>query len=169
MDILEGIFTRRSVRKFTGKPVTEEQLKTILKAGFCAPSAGNQQPWQFVVVREKKVLEDIVNFHKYARMLPSAGCGIVVCGDRQRQGSEGFLLEDCAAAIENMWLAAHGQGLGAVWCGLYPNTEISIPMGKLLKLPETVVPVGLLVVGNKGEDRGFIDRWDENKIHYDQW
>lgn len=169
MDVLDAIFTRRSIRKFTGEKVSEEDLKTILKAGFSAPSAHNYRPQHFVVVREKSLLESIASFHPYAKMLSEAGCGIIVCGDSERQSATGFLVEDCSASIQNMLLAAHGLGLGAVWCGLYPVTQLTKPMANLLKLPSTIKPVGLIVLGQKDQDREAPDRYEDSKIHFDQW
>jgi nitroreductase len=169
MDVISAITTRRSIRKFTGIPINEDELKTILKAGSTGPSAHNLRPVNFVVVNNKSLLEDIANFHPYAKMLPQAGCGIVVCGDIKRQKQEGFLIEDCSAAIENILLAAHGIGLGAVWCGLYPVLLLTAEFAKLLKLPENIIPVALVVVGNKAEDITPLDRYDEAKIHYNEW
>lgn len=169
MEVLEAIFTRRSVRKFTGKPISEEALKTVVKAGFCAPSAHNYQPWHFVIVREKDTLENISKVHPYAKMLPQAGCGIIVCGDKKKQGMTGFLIEDCSAAIQNMLLAAHGLGLGAVWCGLYPVPQLTKPVIKLVNLPPEIVPVGIVVIGNKAEEKESVDRYDELKVHIEQW
>ena len=169
MDVISAITTRRSIRKFTGIPINEEELKTILQAGSSGPSAHNLRPVNFVVVNEKSLLEDISNFHPYAKMLPLAGCGIVVCGDMKRQKQEGFLVEDCSAAIENILLAAHGIGLGAVWCGLYPVALLTDGFSKLLKLPENIIPIGIVVVGNKLEEVAPIDRYDEAKIHYNEW
>ena len=169
MEILEAILTRRSIRRYTGEPISEEDLKTIIKAGCAAPSAHNRQPWNFVVVRGKEKLEEIADFHPYAKMLPQAGCGIIVCGDTEKQAERGFLVEDCSAAIENMLLAAHGAGLGAVWCGLYPVVKLTEFISGLLSLPENVVPVGMIVVGHKAEDKEAADRYDEGRIHYERW
>jgi len=169
MDVLEAIFTRRSIRRFTGQPVAEEDLKTILRAGFQAPSAHNYQPWGFVIVRDKNTIESIAQFHPYAKMLPQAGCGIVVCGDKEKQEMTGFLVADCSAAIQNMLLAAHGLGLGAVWCGLYPVSELTKATAKILSLPSSIVPVGMVVVGHKNEQKKPVDRYDESKVHFEQW
>jgi nitroreductase len=169
MDVFEAIMTRRSIRSYSGVPISEENLTTILKAGFQAPSASNHQPWHFVVIRDSQMLSRISNAHRYAKMLPAAGCGIVVCGDKELQGMTGFLVEDCSAAIENMLLAANGLGLGAVWCGLYPNTRLAGPVADLLKLPAKVVPVGMVVVGHKAEEKPFEDRYHPERIHYETW
>ncbi|CCQ92806.1 putative NADH dehydrogenase/NAD(P)H nitroreductase [[Clostridium] ultunense Esp] len=169
MNVLEAIMTRRSIRKFTGEPISEEDLKTILKAGFQAPSAHNFQPREYVVVRDQEKIQKITEFHKYAKMLPKAGCGIIVCGDREKQPEIGFLVEDCSASIQNMLLAAHGLGLGAVWCGLYSVEKLTKAMAEVLELPEHIIPIGMVVVGVKDEEKDSVDRYDESKIHYDRW
>jgi nitroreductase len=169
MDIIEAIFTRRSIRRFTGDVITEKELQTVLRAAFSSPSCGNTRPWHFIIIRNKSKIEQIAKLHNYAKMLPEAGCAIIVCGDTERLGSEGFLIQDCSAAIENMLLAIHGINLGAVWCGLHPNTEVTKPLIELLDIPSTIIPVGMVVVGHKAEEKEALDRFDESRIHYDQW
>ncbi len=169
MNVLETINSRRSVRKFTGEPIGEQNLKAILKAGFQAPSAHNLEPREYVVVKDAKTIEEIVQFHEYAKMLPQAGCGIIVCGDKTKQDVLGFLISDCSASIQNMLLAAHGLGLGAVWCGIYPREHLMKGTTDVLKLPEHIIPVGLVVVGVKNEEPTTIDRYNESKIHYNRW
>lgn len=169
MDVLDSIFTRRSIRSFTGESISEEQLTTILKAGFQAPSAHNRQPREYIVLRDPKILEKITEFQPYTKMLPKAKCGIVVCGNKEKQTEEGFLALDSAASIQNMLLAAHGLGLGAVWCGIYPIPELIKPMSELLGLPEHIIPISIVVVGVKDKDIQPIDRYDESSIHYDKW
>lgn len=169
MNILDAIFTRRSIRKFTGEIIKDEELEIILKAGFQAPTAHNRQPWEFVVVQDKDLIQKITDLHKYAKMFPSAGTGIIVCGDMEKEDREGFLVENCSASIQNMLLAAHGIGLGAVWCGLYPVEEYVNSIKEILGLPENIIPVGLVVVGNKSADPEPSNRYDEDKIHYDKW
>lgn len=169
MDILEGIFTRRSIRRFTQGQISQEQLHLIIKAGCQGPSAHNLQPWHFIVINDRNTFESIMKFHAYAKMLSSADTCIIVCGDEKRQPTTGFLIEDCSAAIENMLLAVHGIGLGAVWCGLYPVTQLTGRMKKLLSIPPRIIPVGMIVIGQIGEQRAAEDRFDENKIHYGQW
>ncbi len=169
MDVLEALFTRRSIRRYTGEPISEEHLRLLLKAGFSAPSAHNRQPWHFVVVRNRYTLEEIARQHPYAKMLPQAGCGIIVCGDRSEEERLGFLIEDCSAAIQNILLAAHGLGLGAVWCGLYPAEERAQVVAEVLNIPSGIIPVGLVVVGHGDEKKQGVDRFDEKRVHYDKW
>lgn len=169
MNILEAINSRRSVRKFTGEAINEQDIKTILQAGFQAPSAHNLEPREFVVVRDIKIIEEIAQFHKYAKMLPQAGCGIIICGDNTKQDVPGFIISDCSASIQNMLLAAHGLGLGAVWCGIYPREHLIKGMVDVLNLPEHIIPVGMVVVGVKTETPSPVDRYNEEKIHYNRW
>lgn len=169
MDVIDAIITRRSIRKFTGKVVSDEQLNLLLRAGFQAPSAHNLQPWHFIVVKDKEKLDEITGSHPYAKMLPQAGCGIIVCGDVNREKREGFMVEDCSAAIQNILLAAHGKGLGAVWCGIYPDPDRMKPISRILNLPENIIPVGLIAVGYPAEEKTPKDRFDSSKIHYETW
>jgi len=169
MDVIDAILTRRSIRKYTGEVISDEQLNLLLKAGFQAPSANNLQPWHFIVVKEKENLEKIAGAHPYAKMLPQAGCGIIVCGDTNKDNRIGYLLEDCSAAIQNILLAAHGMGLGAVWCGIYPNDDRTNEFSEILKLPADIIPVGLIAVGHRNEEKEAVDRFDSTRIHYEAW
>ncbi len=169
MNVLEAIDSRRSIREFTEETISEQDLKTILKAGFQAPSAHNREPREYVVVKDPETIEKIVEFHEHAKMLPKAGCGIVICGDKTKQDVFGFLISDCSASIQNMLLASHGLGLGAVWCGLYPREHLMEGTTDVLNLPEHIVPVGLVVVGETEEKPSAVDRYNEDKVHYDRW
>jgi nitroreductase len=169
MDVLEAIFTRRSIRKFTGEPVTDQELETILRAGFQAPSAHNYQPWEFIVLRDKINMGKIAKVHTYAKMLTHAEACIIVCGDKIKQTMTGFLVEDCSAAIQNILLAAHGIGLGAVWCGLYPVPHLTQEVERVCSLPDHIVPIGMVVIGHKGEEKKIEDRYDSAKLHYELW
>lgn len=169
MDVLEAIFTRRSIRKFTGEQISEKDVETILRAAFHAPSANNHQPWEFIIIKDKVKFEKIANVHTYAQMLHQADVCIIVCGDNNKQPRTGFLIEDCSAAIENILLAAHGIGLGAVWCGLYPVPNLIEEMKAICKLPDSIVPVGMVVLGHKGEEKKINNRYNVTKLHYEEW
>lgn len=169
MNILDAINTRRSIRKFTGEIIKDEDLKTILQAGFQAPSAHNFEPREYIVVKDQDTLEEIAGFHKYAKMLPKAGCGIVVCGDNVKQNRMGFLIADCSASIQNMLLTAHSLGLGAVWCGLFPQDDLVEAMTDVLNLPENIIPIGMVTVGVKDIDLDPLDRYNEDRVHYEKW
>jgi nitroreductase len=169
MEVLETIFTRRCICRFTAEPVTDKELDTVLRAGFQAPSAHNGQPWEFIIIKDKEKFERISKFHPYAKMVPQAQVCVIVCGNENRQKTTGFMIEDCSAAIENMLLAAHGMNLGAVWCGLYPVPKLTKEMKKLCSLPDFVIPVGMIVLGHKGEEKAPTDRYDAAKIHSEIW
>ncbi len=107
--------------------------------------------------------------HPYAKMMPQAGCCIVTCGDKQKQGMTGFLVEDCAAALQNMLFAAHGLGLGAVWCALYPLSPCVKTIRELLHLPSNILSVGMIALGQKDEERSTEERYDPRKVHFEKW
>lgn len=169
MDTIEALLTRRSVRKFTGECISEDDLQTILRTGFYAPSATNRQPWHFVVIRDPDTLKKIPEFQPFSKMIVQAGCCMVVCGDKSSEILTGFLVEDCSAAMQNMLLAAHALGLGAVWCGLYPVPVFTKPISKLLGLPGNIIPVGMMAIGHKAENRMIQERYDPKKVHLEKW
>ncbi len=169
MNVMDVILTRRSIRKYTGVVVSEDEIRQVIKAGVHAPSAMNLQPWSFVVVIDPTLLQQLADTHPYAKMVPQAGCCIVVCADKEKQPILGFAAEDCSAAIQNMLLAAKSMELGTVWCGVYPVPARVDTIHELLKLPETIVPIGLVVLGHSAEDRQIQDRYDESKVHWNKW
>ncbi len=117
---LKAIHSRRSIRKFEDKAVSEENIKDILSAAMMAPSAGNAQPWQFVVVDDRDKLNAVPDINEYAAMAKNAPLGILVCGDLSLEKYAGYWVQDCSAAIQNLLLATHAKGLGAVWTGIHP-------------------------------------------------
>lgn len=169
MDIMDAILKRRSIRQYTGEPVSEEQIRHIIRAASHAPSAHNRQPWRFVVVRDHDILTQFAEVHPYAGMVVEAGTGIVVCGDTEIQDERGFVVEDCSAAIQNMLLAAYGIGLGTVWCGIYSVKRLTDAVSGFLSLPPHILPIGLVVVGHGAEERSVKDRFDESKVHWNSW
>lgn len=166
---LETMRSRRSIREYTGEPITDDDLETLLRAGFCAPTARNLRPWHFIAVRDGNALGGIAEIHPYAKMLPRAGCGIVVCGDRAIQPEDGYLALDCAAAIQNILLAAHALGLGAVWLGVWPRAERVEKLRGVLSIPETILPVGIVAVGHPAEEKLPRDSYDAARVHRDRW
>ncbi|WP_315116340.1 nitroreductase family protein [uncultured Clostridium sp.] len=166
---MKAIFERRSIRKYTGEKVSEELVGKLLKAAMAAPSAGNQQVWEFIVVRDRKVLEDITKAHQYSQMLKEADLAIIVCADTSREKYKGYWVQDCSAATENILVEAQHLGLGAVWLGVYPVEQRVKDIKKLFKLPEDVYPLSIISIGHPGERKEHSDRFDKNKIHYDRW
>jgi nitroreductase len=166
---MKEIFERRSIRKYTGKDVSDESIKELLKAAMAAPSAGNQQPWDFIVVKDRMVLNEIPKFHQYAQMLKEAPVAIVVCGVLEREKHKGYWTQDCAAAIENILIEAQFLGLGAVWLGVYPREDRVAGLKKLLDIPESVIPIAVISIGHPAESKDASQRYDEKKIHLNKW
>jgi nitroreductase len=169
MEALEAIFTRRSIRAFTAQPIDDKTLQTVLAAAMSAPSAANHQPWQFVVVCERAVLDQIPSLHPYAAMCRSAALAILVCGDMRLDAGSGYWVQDCAAATENLLLAAHAQGLGGVWVGVYPREERIAPLRRLLDVPEQVTPFALVPLGYPTEPKPREDRFRPERVHLNHW
>jgi len=169
MEIIEGIFTRRSIRKYKDKKIPVEQVNILIKAAMHAPSARNQQPWHFVVVTERGILNQITQVHPYAKMLVEAQLAILVCGDETLELSQGYWVVDCSAATENILLAAHGIGLGAVWLGLHPREERKQAIRDLFKLPENIQPLSLISIGYPDEVKETPERFKPERIHYNKW
>ncbi|TIH13076.1 nitroreductase family protein [Marinifilum sp. JC120] len=169
MDVFEAIHSRRSIRKYEDKPVSEEIVKEILGAAMMAPSAGNAQPWQFVVVDDREKLETVSAINKYAAMAKNAPMGILVCADLSLEKYPGYWSQDCAAAMQNLLLAAHAKGLGAVWTGIHPEKERVEGFKKLFNLPEQVIPLGFAVMGWPKQESKKKDRYNEERVHRNSW
>ena len=169
MDIIEAILNRRSIRKYTGEKVTESQIEMLLKAGMYAPSAVNKQPWHFIVFRNKQIVHEIMKIHKSAQMLESCSVAILICWDENLQHDVGYGPVDCSAVTQNILLAAHGTGLGAVWVGLYPREQRVAAVHKLFNLPGHVKPFSIISIGYPGEKKEFPDRFKKERIHYEKW
>ncbi|MGO9115442.1 MAG: nitroreductase family protein [Thermoguttaceae bacterium] len=151
MDALESIHTRRSIRTYLDQPVPTELTHKLLAAAMQAPSARNQQPWQFVVIDDRAILTKIPPFMPNAAMAGKAPLAILVCGDLSLEESEGYWVVDCAAAVENILLAAHALGLGAVWCGVYPRDKRMEGLRQLIGLTKNVIAHSLVVLGYGAE------------------
>jgi nitroreductase len=168
MDTIDAILTRRSVRKYTSEPLTDEQVETLLKAAMYAPSGGNRQPWHFVVIRSREALEGVAKFHEYASFLGQAQLGILVCAE-EKLARPGRWIMDCAAATQNILLAAHALGLGACWIGIQPEPGRIEGFRALANLPEGVHPVSLVAVGHPGETHPQPQRFLPERIHLEKW
>ena len=179
---LDVIMTRTSIRSFTGEPVSREQLETILKAGMAAPSAINIQPWRFVVLTEREKIDALFGEGRMGKTFGTAGAVIVVCGQTtemrkpfgqpdapEEEWENIFWYEDCSAATENILLAAHALGLGAVWTAGDPAMERIAPLSAALGLPEKVVPLCIIPIGVPAETPTPKDKWKPENIHWEKW
>jgi len=164
--MIDGILSRHSVRKFTGESVKEADLNLILRAGMAAPSAMNIQPWAFLVVTDKAILNNLCRALPYAKMLDKAGAAIIVCGDSK----EGNWVVDCAAATENILLAAHALGYGAVWTAVYKYESRIEPVRRECKIPEDMIPLNVIPIGIPSDKNSkAMDKYREDRIHVNVW
>lgn len=166
---METILARRSIRKYTGEPVPAETVIELLKAAMSAPSAANQQPWHFVVITERELLDQVPSFHSASQMITQAPLAIAVCVDLTLVTRPDMWVQDCAAATQNLLLAAQDVGLGAVWLGVYPREERVAGLIRLLNLPDHVTPFALVPIGHPAESKPAADRFSEDRVHYNGW
>lgn len=170
MDIFEVLTTRRSIRKYSEKKIEDQDLELILKCAMLAPSAKNQQPWQFIVVTSTEKKTELATATPHTHMAKNASAVIVVCGDMTKETAPGFWVQDCSAAIQNILLAARGKNIGSCWCGIHPEKERETKVKNMLELPEQVVPLGMICLGYP-ENQHFTeaDRFKPERIHYEKW
>lgn len=170
--VINSIMTRTSIRQYTDEPVTDAQIETLLRAAMAAPTAADARPWQFVVVKERAMLDSIPMHLRQAAPVGRSQVAIAICGDMQKafegEGRD-YWIEDTSAAMENLLLAAHSMGLGAVWCGIYPQSGKVKYMSELLKLPEYIVPMGIVAIGYPAESPDPKDKWDADRVHFNVW
>lgn len=171
-DAIECIMTRTSVRSYTSEPIDSTAIETMLRAAMAAPTAGNKQPWRFVVVTDKEKLDYIGENFNSMTMAKQAPLAVVMCGDVTAtfdgEGRE-YWVQDVSAASENLLLAAHALGLGAVWCGVYPISERVEKFSRLLELPENIVPMACICIGYPEGETLPKDKWKPEQIRYNTW
>ena len=161
---MKEIFERVSIRKYTDKAVEDEKILAILRAAMAAPSAGNQQPWEFYVVRDRSKLEEL------SRVSPYAGCAkaapvAIVSAYREKLWAPAYAQIDMSIAMENLWLACGEQGLGGVWLGIAPVEERMRAVEDIVGIPEGLRAFAVFPLGYPAEEREQQDRFDESRIH----
>jgi len=169
MDTFTAIHTRRSIRKYDDKPIADDTIREILDAAMMAPSAGNAQPWQFIVVNDREILDGMADLHPHLKMVTQAQAGIIVCGDLSKEKFAGYWVQDCSAAMQNLLLAAHDKGLGAVWTGIYPIEERVAAVKKMFNLPEHIIPLGFAPMGYPAQSPKSESRLKEDRIHFNTY
>lgn len=163
---LKNIFARRSVRRYTGEPVTDREIKSLLEAGMAAPSANNRQPWHLVTVTDKGTRQALADTHPYAKMLPGAALGIVVCGD---PSISNWWVQDCSAATENILVAAAGLGLGGVWLGCHGVPEREQAIRDILGIPQGIGVLCMISIGHPGEAKEARTQYNPSRVHTNKW
>lgn len=166
---MEEIFERRSIRKYQDENVEEEKIEKLLEAAAAAPSAGNEQPWHFIVIKDRERLNHLAEIHPYAKMLKEAPLAIAVCADLNKQKHQGFWVQDCSAATQNILLEAVSLDLGTVWIGCHPAKDREKVVSEYLEVPADFKTLSLIAVGYPAEEKGRVDRLSEDIIHYDNW
>lgn len=162
--VIENILTRRSVRSYTDQDVEPEKLEAILEAGMAAPSGKNGQPWDFIVLTRREILDEMAERLPYAKMLREARVAIAVCADRTKSP---YWYVDCSAAAENILLAAHALGLGAVWTATYPYRDRMDVVKELCGLPGSYDSLCVIPVGYPAREARPKDNFDAGKIHHE--
>lgn len=166
---MNSVFSRRSVRHYTTEKVSDSQINELLKAAMCAPTARNQRPWHFIVVKDRTTLEALSRTHRYADMVSGAPVAIVVCGDISQQSYKDYWVLDCSAATENILIEAEELRLGAVWVAVYPRGERIEHVRAALSLPLNIMPLCIIPVGYPAEKPEPVDRFDTSRIHSERW
>lgn len=169
MDGYETITTRRSIRSYIDKEITDETIKKLIEAAVSAPSAGNQQPWQFIIIDDQKIFDELIKIHPASKMLKKANKAILVCGDLNLETYKGYWMIDCSAATQNILLAAHSKNIGSCWIGIYPREERIKLLQKILATPENIIPFSMISLGYTEEKTCTVDRYEEKRIHYNKF
>ncbi|MBK5201210.1 MAG: nitroreductase family protein [Spirochaetaceae bacterium] len=168
-----NIITRRSIRNFTGEIVSKEIIDLILEAGLAAPSAVNKQPWEILVVEDREILDTIANLEGfYTKMTKKASAAIVVCGNTEKTLpglAQIYWVQDTSAMTENILLASHALGIGAVWTGVYPSVDRVKKVSELLDLPSHIIPLNIIPIGVISNENTFAKEIDKSCIHYGKW
>lgn len=166
-ELLDLMQSRRSIREFTADDVSDEQVEAMLQAAMAAPSAQDLEPWHFVVVRKRKLLDELAEVHKYAYMLKEAPLAIVVCGDPKI--SEKHWVEDTCAATQNLLLAATALGLGGAWISLYPKKKHQKLVRELLDIPDRVGVLCAIALGHPAEKKKARTKYNAERVHLNEW
>lgn len=169
---VETIMTRTSIRSFSDRAVSADTIEMLLRAGMAAPTAVNLQPWHFVVVNERAKLDELGGNGRQSKMWQESTLAIAVCGnmDKAMEGpGRDFWIQDCSAATENILLAAHALGLGAVWTGCYPIEERVANVSQILGLPENIIPLCVIVMGYPNEQPAPKDKWKPENVSYNTY
>lgn len=174
MDALEAIFTRTSIRRFTGQAISPEDTETILKAGMSGPVCVNARDWSFLAVREPATLAKMADANgRPAEPLRNAALGILVCGDLERAfpPAKDYWVIDGAIAAQNMILAAKALGIGSVWLGTWPQMDRVQRLAELFRLPAHIVPHSVIAFGYPAEAPSHPDKpeWEESRVHFERW
>lgn len=166
MELREVLLKRRSVRKFTEEPISDEMIEELLHAAMSGPSACNRKPWEFYVVTNEEKLEELKGASKFTKF--SSKLAIVVCGNLLKAlplQMASYWIQDCSAATENILLRVTDLGLGAVWCGIHPQKKAEERVRTMLDIPKTQIPLNVIFIGHPAEEPEARDQYEEKCVH----
>lgn len=168
--MMDSIFKRRSVRTYLRKQVEPEKIESMLRAAMQAPSSGNQQSSEFLVIQDAENLIRLSKMSPYSKPVAEAALAIVVLGNTERMKFAENWEQDLGAAVENLLLEAVEQGLGAVWLGVHPLQERIDAIRAQFSLPEYYRPFAVVSLGYPAKENGnhFVDRWNVGRVHYEK-
>lgn len=161
------LFERRSIRRYTGESISKAQLLMISEAGLAAPSASNRRPWHITIITNREELNKLAESNPYGKMLTKAAAAFVVSGDKNRMyegEAQEFWIQDCSAVTQNILLAAHGLGYGAVWIGQHPLQDRKKAAREILSLPQHLEPLSLIAIGIPDESKEARTQWEASQV-----
>ena len=166
---MEAIFNRRTIRELKSESISDDQIKTILRAGMAAPDAFNVNGREFIVVKSEDGRKKISEAHIGSKTALNASAVIIVCGNTQLDQYPEVIALNCAACIENMLICATDLGLGSSWIGTYPNKEIATYMHEKFEIPEHIMPIGMVAIGAPDNSKAPHNNYYEDKVHYEKY
>lgn len=171
-EVIDNIFARKSVRAYTDQKVTRTELDTLARAGMAAPTGMGCEPWMFVLIDDRAILDSLAAQLPNATYLSRATAAIAVCGNTEKalmDVHENYWIQDCAAASENILLAAESMGLGAVWTGVWPRADRLESVNRILELPETIIPLNIIVIGYPEGENQPKDKFKPENIRWNNF
>ena len=167
---MNSIFKRKSIRKFLDKEIEDEKIERLLKAGMQAPSAMNSQPWEFIVIKDKKNIKKIEKMSLYSKPAKTSTCCIITLFNKryiEQYDDYKWIEQDMGACTQNILLQAVEEDLGAVWLGTYPDEERVKYLKENFKIPNNIYPYSVIVLGYPIKDYEGTPRFKEERIHYE--
>lgn len=166
---MKTIMSRRSIRKYSMDPIDKEVIGAILDAADAAPCARGLRSWHFIVIDDRSILDRVPDFHPYSQMILKAPLAILVCGDTSVEPNEGYWVQNCSAATENILLAATSMDIGSVWLGIYPRDQRMNDIRELIQVPENIIPFSLVVLGKPLELKEPHGKYNRSRAHWNHW
>ncbi|MBP9478405.1 MAG: nitroreductase family protein [Sebaldella sp.] len=166
---MNEIFIRRSIREFVEKPVEKDKIENILKAGMQAPSAKNQQAWEFIVVTSKELKNKVSMMSPFSKLASKAAVLIILLGNKDKMIVSDKWQQDLGACTQNMLLQIVKEGLGGVWLGVYPTEERVSYLRDIFKIPDNVEPFGIVSFGYSEKQNIFVDRYEKSRVHWEEY